>query len=227
VEGSGIRSLPSKNVSVLRAALVFALLISACRSGPPTEGWSEVARASGVVPNQSGVTECRWDLPCQRVESGVFSTTGRPLRLVCTGMVDLLFVEYFHGPEPHSGNGWLCPSEGTSSILLLPPRSRASLYLAAARVPLRDAGEDSLPWSLSIQEWKGVGVENSIAVACCPARPTHSCDSSSSSGDAPVSTTTVWSSNEHHSLSILSDRSRGHSAGSVYHPFSSCSKSSS
>jgi len=105
-EGSGNPvPLPSKNVSVLRAALVFALLISACRSSPPTEGWSEVARASGVVPNQSGVTECRWDLPCQRVESGEFSTTGRPLRLVCTGRVDLLFVEYFHGPEPHSGNG--------------------------------------------------------------------------------------------------------------------------
>lgn len=33
-----------------------------------------------------------------------------------------------------------------------------------------------------------------------------------------MSTTTVWSSNEHHSLSILTDRSRGHSAGSVYHP---------
>lgn len=155
-KGAESGPLPSKNVSVLRAALVFALLISACRSGPPTEGWIEVARASGVVPNQSGVTECRWDLPCQQVESGVFSTTGRPLRLVCTGRVDLLFVEYFHGPEPHSGNGWLCPSEGTSSILLLPPRSRASLYLAAARVPPRDAGEDRLPWSLSVQEWKGL-----------------------------------------------------------------------
>jgi hypothetical protein len=56
------------------------------------------------------------------------------------------------------------------------------------------------------------------------ARHAHSWNSSSSSGDSPLSTTTVWSSNEHHSLSLLSDRSRGHSAGSVYHPFSSCSK---
>jgi len=53
------------------------------------------------------------------------------------------------------------------------------------------------------------------------ARHAHSWNSSSSSGDSPRSTTTVWSSNEHHSLSLLSDRSRGHSAGSVYHPFSS------
>ena len=66
-----------------------------------------------------------------------------------------------------------------------------------------------------------------LQVACCPARHIHSSNSSSASGDAPVSTTTVWSSNEHYSLSILSDRSRGHSAGSVYHPFSSSSKSAS
>ena len=62
-------------------------------------------------------------------------------------------------------------------------------------------------------------------VACCPPWLTHSSESSSSSGDAAVSTTTVWSSNEHHALSIFSDRSRGHSAGSMYHPFSSSSNS--
>jgi dienelactone hydrolase len=41
----------------------------------------------------------------------------------------------------------------------------------------------------------------------------------------PVSTTTVWSSNEHDVLSVVSERSLGHSAGPVYQPFSSCSKS--
>ncbi len=50
-------------------------------------------------------------------------------------------------------------------------------------------------------------------VACCPAWLTHSWKPSSRRGDAPVSTTTVWSSKEHHSCSIRSDRSRGHSAG--------------
>jgi len=62
-------------------------------------------------------------------------------------------------------------------------------------------------------------------VAACPSTA-HSSNSSSSRGDSPASTTTVWSSNEHHSLSISSDRSRGHSAGSVYHPLRSSSKSS-
>src|SRR6266498_2470997 len=72
-----------------------------------------------------------------------------------------------------------------------------------------------------------VGIENSDRQGCGLPDMAHSSNSSSSSGDSPVSTTTVWSSNEHHSLSILSDRSRGHSAGSVYHPLSSSTKSSS
>ncbi len=71
-----------------------------------------------------------------------------------------------------------------------------------------------------------VGVENSDRHACVLPSTAHSSNSSASSGDSPVSTTTVWSSNEHHSCNILSDRSRGHSFGSVYHPFSSSSKSS-
>ena len=46
-----------------------------------------------------------------------------------------------------------------------------------------------------------VGVENSINTSLMPSTA-HSSNSSSSSGDSPVSTTTVWSSNEHHSCSI-------------------------
>jgi hypothetical protein len=72
-----------------------------------------------------------------------------------------------------------------------------------------------------------LGSKTLIQQGCVLPALAHSSNSSSSSGDSPVSTTTVWSSNQHHSCSILSDRSRGHSAGSVYHPFSSSSKSSS
>ena len=55
----------------------------------------------------------------------------------------------------------------------------------------------------------------------------QSSSSLSSRGDSPASTTTVCSSNEHHCRKISSDRSRGHSPGSVYQPTSSASKSSS
>src|SRR5918996_2586669 len=64
-----------------------------------------------------------------------------------------------------------------------------------------------------------VGIENSDPQGCVLPAWAQSSNSSSSSGDSPVSTTTVWSSKEHHSSNILSDRSCGHSAGSVYHPF--------
>ena len=70
------------------------------------------------------------------------------------------------------------------------------------------------------------GVEKSDPRSCTLPSTVHSSVSSSSSGDTPVSTTTVWSSNEHHSCSIRSDRSRGQSAGSVYQPLSSSSKNS-
>lgn len=139
-----------------RVVLVFALLLAACTPASPTKGWGEVSGAAGTVPNQPGaVMECRWDLPCQPDESREFLTPGRPLRLVCTGMVDLQFVEYFHGPEPASGNAWTCPSDGTSAILLFPSASRVSFYLSAARVPASEDDRKSLSWSLSVQEWQG------------------------------------------------------------------------
>jgi len=70
-------------------------------------------------------------------------------------MIDLLLVEYFHGAEPTSGNAWTCPSNGTSSILLLPSGSKVSFYLSAVRVPTGGVDRRSLSWSLSVQEWQG------------------------------------------------------------------------
>ena len=89
-----------------------------------------------------------------------------------------------------------------------------------------DVAVDALGNLYILETSHGVGVENVDPQGCVSPGTAHSWNSSTSSGDSPVSTTTVWSLNEHHLCSILSDRSRGHSSGSVYHPSSSCSKSS-
>ena len=82
-------------------------------------------------------------------------------------------------------------------------------------------------WNLHLVQADGSGCGGrKLHRGCVLPGTAHSWTSSSSSGYSPVSTTTVLSSNEHHSCSVLSDRSRGHSAGSVYHPFSSSSRSS-
>ena len=137
-----------------RALVLLAVIGTACVSDSPDSGWVTVERASGSVPGSPGVMECRWNLPCKQVRTGSFSTTGQPLRLVCSGTVDLDFVEYLGGPEPSSGNSRTCPAEGASSILLFPAHLDVIFYLDGARVSARTSTAQ-LPWSVSLQEWQG------------------------------------------------------------------------
>jgi len=72
----------------------------------------------------------------------------------CTGRPDLLFVEYFHCPEPTSGNSAMCPSDGISAILWFPSGRTVSFYLEAARVPRDAVPGQALTWSLAVQVWE-------------------------------------------------------------------------
>jgi hypothetical protein len=146
---------PIQNVHVPPFVIVVALHIVACTPGAPIRGWNEIAEAEGSVPNHRGVVECMSQSPCPQVQTDEFSTSGRPLRLVCTGPVDLQFTEYFHGPEPASGNAWTCPSQGTSAILLVPSGSAVSFYLSAVRVR-EDIAGTRLPWSVAVLQWEGL-----------------------------------------------------------------------
>jgi hypothetical protein len=146
-----------------RRVLVLALLAASCTPEMLTEpperaavhGWREITSATGTIRVQEArVTECRWDLPCQRGSTEAFETTGGPLKLSCTGRPDLLFVEYFHGPEPTSGNSAMCPSDGISAILWVPSGRTASFYLEAARVPRDAVPGQALTWSLAVQVWE-------------------------------------------------------------------------
>jgi len=138
-----------------RLVLILALLAASCTPETQTEppegavvhDRRELTSATGTIRVQEArVTECRWDLPCQRVSTEAFETTGRPLRLSCTGRPDLLFVEYFHGPEPTSGNSAMCPSDGISAILWFPSGRTVSFFVEAARVPRDAVPGQALTW---------------------------------------------------------------------------------
>jgi hypothetical protein len=83
-------------------AVILALTFSCTRSRFGDEGggrWLEVASATGSIPaGTPTTTECRWDLPCERVQTDAVRTISVPVRLVCEGAATLLFVEY-HRPR--------------------------------------------------------------------------------------------------------------------------------